>query len=72
MADNAGPAFPTPPAPKSIGGQHDGMSLRDYFAAAAMQALITKGMATTPRDEGQQLCSYAYKYADAMIRERSN
>lgn len=46
----------------------DGMTLRDYFAAKAMQALISKyegedgSMETIPVD--------AYQYADAMLAAR--
>lgn len=51
----------------------DGMSLRDYFAAKAMQGLL----AMPGSIGGEQELVYsafaqaAYKYADAMIAERS-
>ena len=49
-----------------------GMTLRDYFAAKAMQAMITKsngqdstgGAAGVPR-----IAKLAYEYADAMLVE---
>lgn len=40
-----------------------GMSLRDYFAAKALQGLIAKG-------EGFGAGSRAYSLADEMMRER--
>jgi len=51
----------------------DGMSLRDYFAAQALTALISKekkdglncGLKAVPR-----MAEWAYEYADAMLEER--
>jgi hypothetical protein len=48
--------------------------LRDSFAVAAMQALISKssGQDTTGGKKGVPLVSrYAYEYADAMLAERA-
>lgn len=42
------------------------MTLRDYFAAAALQALIPDGAIGMNHD-----CETAYAYADAMLLERS-
>ena len=41
--NDGGPAFPNGLCDSSSGAFHlvDGMSLRDYFAAKAMQALVT-------------------------------
>jgi hypothetical protein len=41
------------------------MSLRDYFAAAALPALIRELMLVG----GEEVVAAAYKYADAMILE---
>jgi len=45
-----------------------GMSMRDYFAAAAIQGLAERPI-------GEQACAYvattAYKLADAMLKERA-
>jgi len=58
---------------------NDGMSLRDYFAAKAMQALLAKqgpyGEDFEPayRDDVQhidELAQYAYSQADAMLKAR--
>jgi len=44
----------------------DGMDLRDYFAAQAMQAMIANHYL-----EKEYACSQAYKFADAMMEARS-
>jgi hypothetical protein len=51
---------------------HTGMTLRDYFAAKAMQAFIVKGI--TPADglnTKQAIVSMAYETADEMLKERN-
>ena len=47
------------------------MSLRDYFAAKAMQAVIT-GYATQNKVDpySDQWAGFAYEMADAMLAER--
>jgi hypothetical protein len=54
-----GPAFPC--------DIETGMSLRDYFAAKAMQALLGN-----PEIDGEPgaYSQLAYKYADAMLKAR--
>lgn len=53
---------------------YGGMTLRDYFAAAAMQGFIAMGidelqrLAEAKKDE--DISQWAYKRADAMIAER--
>ena len=47
-----------------------GMDLRDYFAAAAMQAIITGGYQDTEALIFQRVAEKAYQMADAMMRER--
>ncbi len=50
-----------------------GMSLRDYFAAKAMQAMISKsnGQDMTGGKNGVPIVSqFAYEYADAMLEAR--
>ena len=44
-----------------------GMTLRDYFAAKAMQALLGYEESTLEND-----AKVAYKMADAMMKERLN
>jgi hypothetical protein len=61
---DGGPAFPS----DNFGQpSHAGMTLRDYFAAKALDALIslpqTKGTET-------EFAKWAYAYADAMLAAR--
>ena len=44
-----------------------GMTLRDYFAAKAMQALVSYDM----RLKWERIAETAYEIADAMIAERA-
>lgn len=64
MSNNTGgPAFPAHHFDLAE-GEH-GMTLRDYFAAKAMQALIEK------YDESPvEISLEAYEIADAMLKER--
>ena len=51
----------------------EGMSLRDYFAAKAMQAAITTSAAPFMfRDKAiePRICEMAYGIADAMLKAR--
>lgn len=59
--DTGGPAFPCPDEFKP----EFGMTLRDYFAARAMQALITRISMS-----GGEQAKKAYEIADAMLRAR--
>jgi hypothetical protein len=45
------------------------MTLRDYFAAKALQALMSCGDAGSGDD--QYIASTAYMMADAMLKERA-
>lgn len=62
-------AFPTP---VSMNGHnkhhsnHKGMTLRDYFAAKAMQALVQANFRSQ-----EVIPHYAYILADAMLKERN-
>ncbi len=60
--ETGGPAFPF----KGAINDSSGMTLRDYFAAKAMTAIIGEdrygGMDTT--------ATYAYRMADAMLKAR--
>ena len=62
---NGGPAFPAHP---SALGDHDGMSLRDYFAAKAMQAALAHGASTST--SLAEIAWASYKMADAMLKAR--
>jgi len=60
--NTGGPAFPW------TGCGEDGMTLRDYFAAKAMQAEMAQGIRES---EFLETAGQAYKMADAMIAARS-
>ena len=73
--NNGGPAFPHE--------LHDlyepntaGMTLRDYFAAKAMQAYITSQIDMTRGDVSvfaeENVSKIAYQFADAMLRARES
>lgn len=47
----------------------DGMSLRDYFAAKAMQCIIV-GIEMWPKDKYEEFAKQSYLFADAMLAER--
>lgn len=77
MATNTGgPAFPS--GTDFYGGSHKecgkrGLTIRDYFAAKAMQALIAHHgdrMHIVDSDGRTSLHFAAYDHADAMIRAR--
>lgn len=52
----------------SLYQQHMGMTLRDYFAAQAIPALIARHRADVP---WSSIAPRAYGIADAMLEERS-
>ena len=68
--NNGGPAFPTNYF-YDQDSEHEvlpmpGMTLRDYFAAKAMQSLITVQFQT----KQAQSAETAYEWADAMLKAR--
>ncbi len=50
-----------------------GVSMRDYFAAAALTGLVGRPEPENPNDKGtaEDYAECAYAYADAMLAERS-
>lgn len=68
MATNdGGPAFPTVDANYREGDYGTmGMSLRDYFAAAALQGII----AAYPQANVPDAAATAFQYADALLAAR--
>lgn len=66
------PAFPSPPGSlDSVGIDFDhGMSLRDYFAAAAMNGLLSSGTVLTVDGKNLEYSAGAYFIADSMLAER--
>lgn len=73
---DGGPAFPAPEAQAETVSEHRnnarGMTLRDYFAAKAMQAALRNNQGAMPGDVPfPDIASGAYAMADAMLAERS-
>jgi hypothetical protein len=77
--DTGGPAFPGLHPSKECHYQDAGMTLRDYFAAKAMQALLTKlgpygeDLPKPYREvamDCEMLAEYAFIQADAMLVAR--
>ena len=62
--ETGGPAFPIPGA--QMWG-NSGMSLRDYFAAKALQGLLAD---TNIKSSAEEFASRAYDVADAMLEAR--
>jgi hypothetical protein len=58
------PAFPIKDFPYKE--SHDGLSMRDYFAAKAMQGLLASDV-YAPKDK---FAENAYAMADAMLKAR--
>ena len=83
MSDDGGPAFPCeldgelPPnaEPEKLYAiprvRERGMSLRDYFAAAAMQALLYESIKIEGDATTYRVARDAYRVADAMLAERA-
>lgn len=69
-----GSAFPRAGYAPVGNGQADGMSLRDYFAAKAMQGMTSAfdGMSLDSiADSIPRVASISYAMADAMLAERA-
>ncbi len=78
--DDGGPAFPVECVYDQDGnilqgsqtgphtGWHEGISARDYFAAAALQGMMAYGM--TEKLDPDELAHDAYCTADAMLSAR--
>ena len=72
--DNGGAAFPSPNnvvVGDCISGGHQGMDLRDYFAAKAMQGFCANPAAMPQTQEHfDNLAIDALRMADAMLKAR--
>lgn len=71
--DNGGPAFPCEGGEASGLHPDPGMTLRDYFAAAAMQGMYA-GLGAAARVGPKHFAADAaafYQVADAMLAERA-
>jgi len=69
MPDESRPAFPTSRYGDGEGGPiQGGLTMRDYFAAAALQGICASGPSSTYTN--QALANEAYSVADAMLEAR--
>lgn len=78
MHDNGGPAFPVV-AEQSLNGisPSPGMSIRDFFAAAAMQGWLASFSDECPHpakngEGAMNVAKMSYKMADAMLKARED
>lgn len=72
---DGGPAFPKQPIYQMPGGvemmyEQPGMSLRDYFAAAALQGMCANTGTYGINNGPEQIATRAYECADAILRAR--
>lgn len=76
---NGGPAFPQIELNRTTGDycdQHFGLSMRDYFAAKAMHAMLASSEADDFRESEwgcsslPEICEQAYRMADYMLAAR--
>lgn len=71
--NTGGPAFPFVIGDNSFARYEQGMTLRDYFAAKAMQSMIGSdryGGVIGVNIYEQRTAADAYKMADAMLKAR--
>ncbi len=74
--DNSGPAFPTGTWEYDVDWrvlpyQQGGMTLRDYFAAKALQAVpMPQGHMHDHESVYDRIASHCWKMADAMLKTR--
>lgn len=70
--NNGGPAFPCENIRTPNGGVivSDGMTLRDYFAAKAMQGMAASAEHCSDGWAHSDIAVQAYELADAMLRAR--
>jgi len=65
-SNNEESAFPR----SRLGSDADGMTLRDYFAAKAMQQQINGPLDISNNEAHRVIAERAYRLAEAMLEER--
>lgn len=69
--DEGGPAFPSAKPPECWGDDDRGMTLRDYFAAKAMQGMLAGDIDEFVKAiPNKTAAECAYTIADAMLAQR--
>jgi hypothetical protein len=66
--ETGGPAFPCHPGIENP--IYDGMTLRDYLAAKAMQGILTATLTPNTVWSQDEAAETAYNVADAMLKAR--
>lgn len=69
MSDKETPAFPVSEENYKTWAS-TGMTLRDYFAAKAMQGLLAQSCGTAISSDVELGAQFAYEVADAMLEAR--
>ena len=70
MRNTGGPAFPGLHPSKECHYQDAGMTLRDYFAARALQNFRDQIGSQSDQEWFNQVAEGAYRMADAMLKAR--
>lgn len=65
--NDGGPAFP---GDDNHGRFNQGLSMRDYFAAKALQMIVVNDISGRPENFHRHYAEGAYEWADAMIAAR--
>ena len=63
------------PASSKYNDEYNGMDLRDYFSAKALQSIITDGKLgdrLKHDDYIKKVSEMSYEYADSMMKAREN
>jgi hypothetical protein len=74
--NTGGPAFPATSGWDSQGNwcrnyaDNEGMTLRDYFAAKAMQGMLASADSWINKDEVEDFATICYALADGMLKAR--
>jgi len=73
---NNPPAFPRPLSVDDVDPDitypaHVGMTLRDYFAAKAMTAILSEDPAYHTKHDFIDLADFSYRLADEMLKARN-
>lgn len=68
--DTGGPAFPCEGVVTNDGILYEGMTLRDYFAAKAMQSVFAEGNFAFTLTDYEHMSNVSYAMADAMLKAR--
>lgn len=69
LVKTGGPAFPSKMT--TLGAEFYGLTLRDYFAAAALTGILAYDPEWPVEKDAGSIAHSAYRTADAMLKERS-